>query len=572
MARKPERLSFGVEQKPPAAAILILALQHAGLALMFVIYPLVAAQALGFSAAETGMLVRTTILAMAVATLLQILRPPLGSGHLAIPIPSPILLPAIIQAGSLGGIGLIAGLTMALGVVESGLARILRRLRRFFPPEVCGVAVFILGVSITTPALTRFSGSLAQAGHDHPVPDGEHLLVAASTLTVMVVLAIFGRGPTKLFALAAGLLVGVLLSLPLGLLDSAATAHLGTQPFIGLPEIALPAWRIELALLPLFALMAVINSVDNLGVLVGVQRLNDADWKRVDMGSASGGILANGAGNVVAGALGGSPIGISSAHVGLAFATGVTSRILGFAIAALLLLAVFSPKVVAALALIPSPVIGAVMIYTAAFLMTAGMDLILSRMLSERRIFTVGLSIVLGLSVALLPGLYAHMPAWAATLFHSELAVAALAAILLNLLFTIGIAQQASVPVTGATPDFELARDFLERQGDLWGARRDVVQRATHAAAETLETLREQGLAEGEMELGARFDEFNLDLFVVYSGRALRTPEKRPDIEAILHDEAAFADLASFMISRLPDRLSQREENGRHRLTLHFEH
>ncbi len=54
-------------------------------------------------------------------------------------------------------------------------------------------------------------------------------------------------------------------------------------------------------LLPLFALMAVVNSVDNLGVLVSVQRMNDTEWKRIDMSRSSSGVKANGIGNIVAG-------------------------------------------------------------------------------------------------------------------------------------------------------------------------------------------------------------------------------------------------------------------------------
>lgn len=572
LARKSNQLTYGVDDRPPPGAALALGLQHAGLALIFMVYPVVAAQALGLEPGQTRGLITSSILAIAAATLLQCLRPPFGSGQLAVHIPTPITLAATIQAGMLGGPGLIAGMTLILGLIEVGLARILRRLRQFLPPEVCGVVVLMLGVSLVHPGLIRFSGSTADPHSAQGGIDLEHVAVAAVTLAVMVLVAVFGRGVVKLFALVLGLLAGVGLSFALGLFDAAALTRLGQTPFVGLPEPALPAWRFELILLPLFALLALVLSVDDLGVLVSGQRLNDADWKRIDMTSGSGGLQANGAGNLVAGALGGSPMGISSAHVGLAFATGATSRVIAFFAAGLLLAAAFVPLVVEALALIPAPVIGAIMIYTAAFMMVSGTELILSRMLSERRTFTVGLSVVAGLSVALLPSLYDGLPNWLLPLFRSELAVAATVAILLNLLFRIGIAQQASVPVTGDRPLFELAQDFLERQGDLWGARRDVVTRAVHAAAETLETLREHGIAEGEIELGARFDEFNLDLFILYHGKELELPEERPDLEAILDDDRALARLAGFLIRRFPDKLTQRREGERHRLTLHFEH
>lgn len=571
MARRPTWLSYAAEDRPPLLTTLVLGLQHAGLAIMFMIYPVVAAQELGLASWEASGLLASSLLAIAVATLLQSRRPPVGSGDLAVHIPTPVMLPAMIQAGAVGGVGLIASMTFILGLLETGLARMLHRLRRLFPPEVCGVVVFMLGVSLASPALVRFTGSTLDPLHRTTV-DHQHLAVAGATLATMVLVAIFGRGALKLFALVFGLLVGTGLCLFLGLFEPMAAERLAEAPLLGLPTLALPSWKFDFVMLPLFALMAIVNSVDNLGVLVSVQRLNDADWKRIQLRGASGGLQANAVGNMAAGALGGAPVGISSAHVGLSFASGATARLIALAAGILLLLAVFMPKVVTALALIPPPVIGAIMVYTSAYMMVSGMDLILSRMLSERRIFTVGLSILLGLSVVLLPGVYDNLPPWLAPLFHSELAVAALTAIGLNFLFRIGIAQQASLAVPAQSEVYEFAREFLERQGDLWGARRDVIGRAVHAAAETLETLREHGLADDRIQLGARFDEFNLDLLISWRGQPLETPTERPDLDAIMDDDQSFARLAGFLIRRYADRMTQKSEGDSQRLVLHFEH
>lgn len=538
---------------------------------MFMIYPVVVAQELGLTSEETSGLLASSLLAISVATLLQSRRPPVGSGDLAVHIPTPVMLPAMIQAGTIGGVGLLASMTFMLGLLELGLARMLHRLRRLLPPEVCGVVVFMLGVSLAGPALVRFTGGTLDPLQRITV-DHQHLAVAGATLATMVLVAIFGRGALKLLALVFGLLVGTGLCLLLGLFEPMAAERLAAASTLGLPTLVLPAWKFDFVMLPLFALMAIVNSVDNLGVLVSTQRLNDADWKRMHLRSASGGLQANAVGNVAAGALGGTAVGVSSAHVGLSFASGATSRVIALAAGILLLLAVFMPKVVTALALIPPPVIGAIMVYTSAYMMVSGMDLILSRMLSERRIFTVGLSILLGLSVILLPGIYDTQPPWLAPLFQSELAVAALAAISLNLLFRIGIAQQASLPVPMQVDVYEFARSFLERQGDLWGARRDVIERAVHAAAETLETLREHGLAKHEIKLGARFDEFNLDVNISWHGRPLETPEKRPDLDAITDDDQSFARLAGFLIRRYADRMTRKSEGDSQRLVLHFEH
>lgn len=570
--RKPDRLKYGVDERPPTSEFAVLALQHAVLALMFMIYPVAAAQAIGFSAEQTGALVCGCIAAVAVATLLQYLRPPWGSGALAIQLPSPVMLPSMVLAGLSGGLSLIAGMTIVLGVSELLLSRVMRHLRAFFPPEVCGVVVLMLGVAIATPALQSFTGAQPGAEGHGLQADARTLSVAGATLMTILAAAVFGRGPIKLFALGGGMLVGVVMSAMLGFIAPQAVDGLRDAPWVGLPNLHLVQPQFDLALIPLFVLMAAVNSVDNLGVLVGIQRMVNADWKKIDMTQGAGGIQANAVGNLVAGAVGGIPVGLSSANVGLTFATGAATRLVSLAVAGILFLALFTPKVVAALALIPRPVIGALMVYTASYMMVAGMELVQSRMLSERRMFTVGLSVLLGLSPLILPGIYDGLPGMLAPIFHSTLAIAALSALLLNMVFQIGVAQNASASVGEELSTYETIREFLEKQGGLWGARHDVVTRAINASSEALETLLAAGVATHQIKLDARYDEVNLDVVLSYQGEALEFPTERPDIEDLLADERSQLRVAGYIIRRSVDRLSHRTEGGWNRLGLHFEH
>ena len=74
-------------------------------------------------------------------------------------------------------------------------------------------------------------------------------------------------------------------------------------------------------------------------VVTTYQRLTDADWVRPDMQSISRGVFGDGIAAVVSGLLGTYGLTISTANVGLVAATGVASRIIAFAVAALLVLA-----------------------------------------------------------------------------------------------------------------------------------------------------------------------------------------------------------------------------------------
>lgn len=570
MARKPSKLTYGVEDRPPLASAAVLALQHAGLALMFMIYPVVAAQEIGLDATGVTTMVTASIVGIGLATLLQSFRPPIGSGQLAVHIPTPVLLPATIHVGLLAGPGAVAFMTVSVGILELAFARILRHLRTVFPAEVCGVVVLMLGISLVEPGLSRF-GDLS-AHEPHVIPDRRDFAVALATLSLMIAIAIFGHRRLKLFALAIGCIGGSLLAAFFGLFDDTLTARIAEAPVLGLPSLALPAWRIEMALLPLILLLTVVNSVDNLGVLVSIERMNDADWKRADMARGACGVQANGVGNIASGALGGMGMGISSSHVGFAFGTGVTARFVGIVAGSLILAAAFFPKLAVTLSLMPAPVIGAIMIYAAAFIIVSGMDLILSRMLSERRIFTVGLATILGLSVLVRPQFFSDAPAWMEPLLSSELAVAAIVAIALNLLFRVGTRQWATCVVSADVNPYETARTFLDRQGDLWGARRDAMQRALHVTVEALEALRDNPSVQGDIVVTAHFDEFNLDIDLVYDGPPLTIHAAPPTLSELADDDDAMDRMPGYLIGRLATRAILAEVDGRQKLTLHFEH
>ena len=76
---------------------------------------------------------------MAIGTLLQTCRlGPIGSGFLCQPVPSVLYFVPSMTAATHGGIAAVYGMTLAAGLFEVTIARILQRTRKFFPPEIAG--------------------------------------------------------------------------------------------------------------------------------------------------------------------------------------------------------------------------------------------------------------------------------------------------------------------------------------------------------------------------------------------------------------------------------------------------
>jgi NCS2 family nucleobase:cation symporter-2 len=302
------------------------------------------------------------------------------------------------------------------------------------------------------------------------------------------------------------------------------------------------------------------------------QKINDADWKRTDMQSVRGGIYAGAIGTGLSGLLGGIGQSTFSSNVGLSLATGATSRSIAVACGILMILLAFLPKLAAFFAVMPDPVMGAILVYVACYMILAGIQVITSRMLDARRTFVVGIALIFGLSVDMVPGLYRDVPDAIQPLFSSSLSISTVLVVLLNLLFRIGITKRRSLELTPGVDGSQKIFEFMETQGSIWGARREVIMRATAALNEFVESAATLGFVRGSAVADVSFDEFNLDLDIRYAGTLMEFPSRRPTAEALLADDSGVAGLSGFLIRQYADRVKAEHENGRCRILMHFDH
>jgi xanthine permease XanP len=114
--------------------------------------------------------------------------------------------------------------------------------------------------------------------------------------------------------------------------------------------------------------------------------------------------------------------------------------------------------------------------------------------------------------------------------------------------------------------------EFMETQGSVWGARRDVITRATAALNEFIESAAGLGLVKGKAQAEVSFDEFNLDMDIRHDGELMEFPNRRPTEDALLADEKAVASLSGFLIRQYADRVKAEMANGRCRIQMHFDH
>jgi xanthine permease XanP len=569
VAKKPANLIYGLDESPPLGTTLLLGLQHILALSSAFVYPVILLQETGILPEQAERMIHTSMIVMGIATILQTLRyGRIGSGYLCPERLGPAYIPASILAIKTGGLPLLAGMTLVSGLFGVVLSRLMGRLRPFFPAEVTGTIVMMVGLALIPVTVSRFLG----IAESPAVIDPLSVSIASITFFVMVGVTVWGSRKLRLYGVLIGVGVGYVSAYGSGMLTHEHLRRLEQAPLISLPSFFHGGWSFSSALIFPFLVTVLASVLKTVGDLTLCQKINDTEWKRPDMRSISGGILAEACGVMLSGGVGTIGQSTSSANVGLSIATGATSRRIGFACGGILIVLAFVPKLTVLFAIMPGSVIGALILFTVCFMIVAGVQILTSRMMDARKTFVVGVSVILGLSVDMLPSAYQTVPGMFQSAFTSSLSVSTISALLLNLLFRIGIAQRAKLQIDPRVDSSEQIFLFMEKQGGSWGARREVIDRAKSAMNEFIEAARALELSTGKIDAEVSFDEFNLDIDMRYDGELMEFPSERPTEADLLGDERAVAKLAGFLIRNYVDRVKSDRINGRCRVQFHLEH
>jgi xanthine permease XanP len=569
MARKPSNLIYGVNENPRIYTLILLGMQHISLLTIAFIFPVIIISEIGGLPVDSENLIRLSMVATGLTTILMGLNWRfMGSGYLCPVLNGPAFLSASITAGTTGGLSLIFGMTLISGVFETLFSRLVARLRALFPPEVTGTIVLMVGFEVIGLAVPKFFGIDAA----HPRPSLAPILVASICFLSMLAFNIWGKGGLRLYSVLLGLITGYLAAIVAGVLTSEDLKFIADAPLLTVPKFGSYGISFKTALIAPFLIAALSSALKTMGDLSTCQKINDADWKRPDMKSIGKGILACGIGNIFSGMAGSLGQSVSSSNIGLSIATGATSRRIAYAAGAILILLAFIPKLAGVFVIMPTPVMGACLIFSVSFMIVAGLQIITSRMLDARKTFVVGVSIIFGLSASFDAPMYKNFPEWIQPLVSSSLAMATICVILLNLLMKIGIKKKVSISLKAGENSAETVMPFIEKQGSVWGARRDVIMKAASALNEFMEVSTRLNLSSPEIEVSAGFDEFNLDLDITYRGPPVHIPEVRPEVESILDSTAGAVNFALFMMKKLADRVTVHSKNDHTIISLHFEH
>jgi NCS2 family nucleobase:cation symporter-2 len=567
---KPAGVTWAVNQRPPALVLWVAALQHVLLATVTTAFPLLVCEAAGVSHDTTRQVLSASLLAAGIGSVLLSLRSRrLGTGALMPASFSGIFFTTTVAAAHQGGLPLVAGMTILSGLLQIVIGRLIHLLRPYLPTEIAGFAMLMSGLTLGIIGFNLITGvSVASAVMSTSMEPSAALGLAC--LLTMIGLYVWGAERIRLYVvlivLAGGYAIGAALGfVPFSEMRSAKVIVEVPQGPVDWPSFAFNF------IVP-FAVATIGSSLRSIGDLGMVQKINDANWQRPDFGMIRRGLVANGIATTIGGMLGTVPLSTASTTVGLTLTTGVNSRVVGLAAGVVFVVLAFLPAAHELIILAPRTVLGGALVFTSCFTIVGGMQAMVGRLMDGRRTLVVAVALLLAFTRYLFPNFYNDAPIYLQALVSSPLSMGMIPALTLNALFRIGIKRTASIEFTPGADAFDQLEQFADTQGGIWGARRDVIQRASRAMFETVEALELLIDPGTRARITMTFDEYWLSVTTEYQGKPLVTSAAAPHHDELLADDSQLTRLSGVILRRLASRLSTESSGGGQRIRLGFEH
>lgn len=547
--RKPDNIVYWQNDAPPARIAIFLAIQQVAFLAALMVIPSVFAQHEGMSGTDFLNVVSATLIVSALAILLQVMnRGGIGSGYYYPVQATSAILPAMYMASQSAGLAASFGMIAAIGLTQLLCSTIIVRLRSIFTVEVAGLSVLLFGVGLGQLGMHLIFEANPQGGLTMA-----ELGVGIATFMIMVGCNVWVKSRLRLFATLIGLLAGTILGWFAGLIDL-QNQTIASTPWFRIPDIPVYGWSLDTSMILPYILTGVFMSLASVGTQTMAQQANDADWQRPDLYAYRRGLRAEGLTNLLAALLNGLPLVSSGGGVTQAAASGSTSRHLAWWVAGVFTLLALLPKAILLWLLLPNAVMGGLLLFLSTFTMLSGMQLIGSRMLDNRRVLAIGAGLVSALSyTAVSHGLNALSPTLVDQVIFTSFTAGILVTLVLTAVLRLGVKQRTTAVFGLHDTHLQEITDYLERQGRLWGARREVVRRAELTCWQTFELLAHGGYVAaqpGEITLTTGHDEFTLHVQFRYRGTLPPLSNTAPSPDELIDDPKAQDRMAGYLITR----------------------
>ncbi len=264
--------------------------------------------------------------------------------------------PLIAVGGGPGGKNIpaaLGGLVVA-GFVYMVVAFVIKAvgtkwLDRLLPPALIGSVVVVIGLGLSAVAVKMCLYPFADP--TKPV-EMKYLAVAGITLASAIIFSSFFKGFLKTIPVLMGIIIGYVVSIPLGLVSFAGVKD---AAWIGLPTLTFPVFQLDAILI--IAPVAFVVIIEHIGHLLVINEITGKDFTPMLPES----LFGDGIATAISGAIGGTPSTTYAENIGVMAVTKVyATQLFWFAGGFAIIIGGFVPKFGAAISSIPTPVMGGI--------------------------------------------------------------------------------------------------------------------------------------------------------------------------------------------------------------------
>lgn len=339
----------------------------------------------------------------------------------------------MISIGQQYGLPAVYGSMLAGGAIGMLLAWPFSRILKFFPPMVTGSVLLVLGVSLVSVATELVTGKKTGADGSANPDFGEprNIAVAGVVVILAIVISALGKGLLSKAALFISMILGVLLCIPLGMVDFSGVGDekifgMITPFHFGAPEFP-PMGVISMAII-----MAVIFAE----TIASLSALSEITGKQLSKGDVARGLSVDGFSGVLGGVMNGFMDTVFNQNVGAVKTTRVYSRYATGTAGIFLIVLGLMPVTGAVIAALPDPVVGGVGMVLFGSIAVVGVGTLKKVSTGDTINSSImALAIGLGLMNKFAPGMWDAFPEWTHSVLSDGVVLTAASALILNLVF-----------------------------------------------------------------------------------------------------------------------------------------
>jgi NCS2 family nucleobase:cation symporter-2 len=480
-----------VDERLPAPRLAALGLQH--VLVMYagaVAVPLIIGRALKLNPEQVAMLISADLFCCGLVTLIQSLGMTPWFG-----VKMPVMMgvtfaavgPLVAMAGQGGpdGARAVFGAIIGAGLLAMVIAPLMSRLLRFFPPVVTGTIITIIGISLMRVGIGWAMGGPAPAAQSVDVPklvalvdaakavqavasasaaavgasapalklgavpmlDNmtygalDNMAVAGFVLAVILLISRYARGFIANISVLLGIVAGCVVAVAMGKMgfDKVAKAHwfdIVTPLAFGIPTF-------DPVMVLTMTLVMVVVMIESTGMFLA---LADITGKTLNRSELSSGLRTDGLGTVIGGLFNTFPYTSFSQNVGLVGVTGVKSRWVCVSAGLIMIVLGLLPKMAALVESVPQFVLGGAGLVMFGMVAATGIRILanVDFKSSRNNLYIVAISIGAGMIPLVAPRWSQQMNHALHPLLESGILLTAIAAVLLNLYFNGGKADEGA--------------------------------------------------------------------------------------------------------------------------------